>query len=73
MHALKSEHKQSINITLNDGDEVGDGGEGARGGRPLAIALGGRAHHLFQPADVRLWCGGYKYSSCIADEASSSC
>ena len=49
MHALKSEHKQSINITLNDGDEVGDGGEGARGGRPFANALGGWAHHLLQP------------------------
>ena len=58
MHGLKNEHKQSINLTLNEGDEVGDGGEGARGGRPLAKALGGRAHYLLQPVDVRLWCGG---------------
>ena len=36
MHGLKNEHKQSINLALNGGDEVGDGGEGARGGRPLA-------------------------------------
>ena len=54
MHGLKNEHKQSINLTLNEGDEVGDGGEGARGGRPLAKTLGGRAHHLLQPVDVRL-------------------
>ena len=57
---------------LNGGDEVGDGGEGARGGRPLAKMLGGRAHHLLQAVDVRLGCGGFKYSSGIADEASSS-
>ena len=45
MHAwTKNEHKQSINLTLNDGDQVGDGGEGARGGRPFAKPLGGRAH-----------------------------
>ena len=44
MHGLKNEHEQSINLTLNEGDEVGDGGEGARGGRPLAKSLGGRAH-----------------------------
>ena len=47
MHGLNNEHKQSINFTLNDGDEVGDIGEVARGGCPLAKALGGRAHHLF--------------------------
>ena len=41
---IENEGKHSINLTLNDGDEVGDGGEGARGGRPLAKALGGRAH-----------------------------
>ena len=52
MHGLKNESKQSINLTLNGGDEVGDG-EGSRGGRPLAKALGGRAHHLLQPVDVR--------------------
>ena len=44
MHGLKNERKQSVNLTLNDGDEVGDGGEGARGGRQLAKALDGRAH-----------------------------
>ena len=54
MHGLENEHIQSINLTLNDGDEVGDGGEGARGGCPLAKALGGRAHHLLEPVDVRL-------------------
>ena len=31
MHGQKNEHKQYINLTLNDGDEVGDGGEDARG------------------------------------------
>ena len=43
MHGLKNEHKQSINLTLNEGDEVGDGGEGASGERPLAKALADRA------------------------------
>ena len=57
---------------LKDGDEVGDGGEGARGGRLLAKALGDRADHFIQPVDVKLWCGGQKYGSDIADEASSS-
>ena len=46
MHGLEKEYKQSINLALNDGDEVGDGGEGARGGRPLAKTLGDRAHHF---------------------------
>ena len=50
----QNEHKQSINVTLNDDNEVGDGGEGARGGDPLANVLGGRAHHPLQPVDVRL-------------------
>ena len=54
MHGLGNEHKQHINLVLNDGDEVGDGGEGARGGCPLANALGNRAHHLLRPVDVRL-------------------
>ena len=54
MYGLETVHKQSTNVTLNDGDEVGDGGEGARGGGPLAKAFGGRAHHLLQPVDVRL-------------------
>ena len=49
---VENEHKQSINLKLNDVEEVGDGGEGARGGRRLAKALGGRAHHLLQPVDV---------------------
>ena len=53
VHGLKPQHKQSINLTLNEGDEVGDGGEGARGGRPLAKVLGGRVHYL-QPEDVRM-------------------
>ena len=39
MHGLENEGKQPRNRTLNDGEEVGDGGEGARGGRPLAKAL----------------------------------
>ena len=43
-----------MNLTLNDGDEVGDGGEGVRGGSYLAKALGDRAHNLLQPVDVRL-------------------
>ena len=44
MLGLKNEHKQSINLTLNEGGEVGDSGECARGGGPLAKALGGPAH-----------------------------
>ena len=44
MHGLENEDKQSSSLTLNDDGEVGDGGEGARGGRPLAKALGDRAH-----------------------------
>ena len=43
MYGQKNGHNLS-NLTLNDGDEVGDGGEGARGGRPFAKALGWRAH-----------------------------
>ena len=54
MHGLENEDKQPSNLTLNDGEEVGDGGEGARGGRPLAKALGDRAHNLLQPVDARL-------------------
>ena len=37
MHGLKNERKQSINLALNDGDDVGEVEEGARGGRPLAV------------------------------------
>ena len=40
MHGPENEHKQSNNLALDGGDEVGDGGEGALGGRPLAKALG---------------------------------
>ena len=58
MRAWTRKGTRSINLKLHDGDEVGDGGEGARGGRPLAKALGDRAHHLLQPVDVRLNCGG---------------
>ena len=54
MHGLGNEHKQHINLVLNDGGEVGDGREDARGGCPLANALGNRAHHLLRPVDVRL-------------------
>ena len=54
MHGLKNEHKKSINFTMNEGDEVGDGGGDARGGRLLAKSLSDRAHHLLQPVDVRL-------------------
>ena len=53
-HGLENEDKLPSNLTLKNREEVGDGGEGARGGRPLAKALGGRAHHLLQPVDVRL-------------------
>ena len=49
------------NLTLNDGEELDDGGERARGGRSIAKALGDRAHHLLQRVDVRLWCGGQQY------------
>ena len=53
MHGQKNEYfVQSINFSMNDGDEVGDGGEGARGGCPLSNALGNRAHHLLRLVDV---------------------
>ena len=54
MNGLENEDKQPSNLTLNDGEEVGDGEEGARGGRPPAKALGDRPHHLLRPVDVRL-------------------
>ena len=54
MHGLENEDKQPSNLPLNDGEEVGDGGKGVRGGRPLTKSLGDRAHHLVQPIDVRL-------------------
>ena len=50
---LENEPKQSLNLTLNKGEEVGDG-EGARGGCPVAKALDDRAHRPHQPVDVRL-------------------
>ena len=53
MRAWTKKLTQSINLMLNDSDEAGDGGEGTRGGRPLAKALGNRAQHL-QPVDVTL-------------------
>ena len=40
----KSELSLSINVKQEEVIEVGDGVEGARGGRPFAKALGGRAH-----------------------------
>ena len=46
MERLQNEDNQPGNSTLNDGEEVGDGGEGARGGRQLAKVLGDQAHHL---------------------------
>ena len=55
MHACMDEKMNTIyNLTLNDGDKVGDGGEGARGGRPVAKPLGDRPQHLLLPVDVRL-------------------
>ena len=52
MHGLENENKQSIHLTLNNGEEVSDGGEGVRRVRPLAKALGDREHHVLQPVDV---------------------
>ena len=54
MHGLENEGKQPSNLTLNDGEEGCDRGDGARGGCPLAKASGDRVHHLVQPVDVRL-------------------
>ena len=58
MHGLENEDKQPSSLTLNDVEEAGNGGEGARGGRPLTEAVGDRAHHLLQPLGVRLLFGG---------------
>ena len=55
MLGLASEGKQPSNVKLNDGEEVDDGGEGARGRRPLAKALDDRARHLLQPVAARLY------------------
>ena len=46
MHGAENEDKQPSNLTLIDEEEVGDDEEGARGGRPLAKALGDRAQDL---------------------------
>ena len=43
---LESEDRQPCKLTPRDCEEGGDGVEGARSGRPLAKALGDRAHHL---------------------------
>ena len=40
----ENKKKKTVNLTLNDGDKVGDGGQGVRGGRPLVKTSGGRAH-----------------------------
>ena len=53
MHGLKH-GTQSTNFTLNDGDEVSDGGESVQSEHPLAKALGDRAHHLLQQVDIHL-------------------
>ena len=50
----ENEDKQPSNLTLKDGQEVGGSGGSARGGRPLAKALGDRAHHHLQAVDVSL-------------------
>ena len=52
MHVVDNEHKQSIDLTLNDGDEISFGGEDARGGHPIAKALDHRAHDLLQPVTL---------------------
>ena len=54
MHGLENEERQTSNVRLNDGEEVGDGGEGMRGGRSLTKALGDRAHLLLQLVDLSL-------------------
>ena len=73
MLAWTKELTQSINLTMNVDEQVGYGGEGAWGGRPLANGFCSRAHHLLQPVDGRLSRGGYRHGSGIADESSSSC
>ena len=55
---MRTSNLATYQVALIDGEEIGDVGEGALGGRPLAKALGDRAHHLLQPVDVRLNCGG---------------
>ena len=54
MHGLENGGKQPSNLKLNDGEKVRNGGEGARGGRPLARKFDNRVHHLLQPVDVSL-------------------
>ena len=54
MHGPQIEDKQLSFHTLNDDDEVGDGAEGVRRRRPLAKALGDRAHDLLPPVGVSI-------------------
>ena len=49
MHELENEDQRPSNHTLNDGEEVSDGGKGARGRCLPAEALGDGANHLLQP------------------------
>ena len=46
---LENEDTQARHLTLNDGEEVSDGGKGARGRCLPAEALGDGANHLLQP------------------------
>ena len=58
MLGLENEGKQPSNLNLNDGEEGGDRGDGARGGCPLAKAFGDRGQYFLHTADVRLRCDG---------------
>ena len=58
MHGLENEGKQPSNLTLNDGEEGCDRGDGARGGCPLAKAFSDRGQYFLHTADVRLRCDG---------------
>ena len=40
MHELENIDKHLSNLRLSDGEEVGDGRKGARGGRPLTKFTG---------------------------------
>ena len=53
MRGRESKHNLPTS-QLIDGNEVGDGGGGARGGRPCTKVLGERAHYLLQPENARL-------------------
>ena len=52
--SLSNEDEQPSNLTLRDGEEGGGGVEGARGGLPLAKALGRPGAPPPPPAGVRL-------------------